>query len=115
MDNNKESKHGNKPAPPEGTLRAAALKYDANEDSAPQIVGLGVGYVAKNMVEAAKEGGVPVVEDEDASRELLKLGLGQDIPPELYEVIAEILVFVAQLDGNEKRRFGMDEKTWQSL
>ncbi|MDR1619357.1 MAG: EscU/YscU/HrcU family type III secretion system export apparatus switch protein [Clostridiales bacterium] len=89
--------------------QAAALKYDAEQNRAPYIVGLGQGYVAENMLKAAAEHGIPVVEDTSLSNALQKLGIGEDIPEDLYQVVAEVLVFVTKLDNGRGSRFGLNE------
>lgn len=89
--------------------QAAALKYDAMKDKAPYIVGLGQGAVAENMLKIAKEKDIPVVEDSSLAAALHKLGIGDDIPEELYQVIAEVLVFVSKLDTARGGRFGLSE------
>lgn len=86
---------------------AAALKYEAGVDDAPQIVGLGVGIVAENMIATAQEHEVPIVEDAALAQTLQQLGIGDEIPEELYQVIAEIMVFIARMDGDQGARFGM--------
>ena len=80
--------------------QAVALEYDPN-DLAPKIVATGRGKVAERIIEEAKENDVPVHEDEKLANTLSKLDIGEYIPPELYEVVAEILVFV---DNMEKLR-----------
>lgn len=89
---------------------AAALKYDAQNDSAPYIVALGQGYVARRMVEAARESHVQVVQDQKLSSVLQKMSVGDEIPEELYKVVAEILVFVNNMDAKYGSRFGLDQK-----
>lgn len=89
--------------------QAAALKYDAMKDRAPYIVGLGQGPVAENMLKVARENDIPIVEDKSLSQALHKLGIGDDIPEELYQVIAEILVFVTKLDNSRGGKFGLEE------
>ena len=86
-------------------LSAAALKYDAGSDAAPRVVGIGRGYVAKKMLETAKEHSVPVEEDEALVRSLSKPDIGQEIPEELYTAVAEILAFLYRKDkGTMKPR-----------
>ncbi|MDL2224997.1 EscU/YscU/HrcU family type III secretion system export apparatus switch protein [Eubacteriales bacterium OttesenSCG-928-M02] len=91
----------------EDLKKAAALKYDAQTDDAPYIVGLGVGITAENMVKEAEEHDVPVVENQDVASALTKLGIGDAIPEELFSVVAEILVFIARVDGEQSNRFGL--------
>lgn len=88
---------------------AAALKYDAQDDNAPYIVALGKGYVARRMVEEAREHHVQVVQDQKLSSVLQKLSVGDEIPEELYKVVAEILVFVNTMDIKYGSRFGLEK------
>ncbi len=80
--------------------QAVALEYDPTE-SAPRIIASGVGKVAERIIETAKEADVPVHQDAKLASTLAKLEIGDMIPPELYEVVAEVLIFV---DGMEKIR-----------
>jgi len=77
--------------------KAAAVKYDVS-DSAPQIIAKGKGIVAENILEKASESEVPVYQDEKLVETLTKLDIGDYIPPELYKVVAEIMIFVSDLD-----------------
>ncbi len=77
--------------------QAVAIEYDPN-DFAPKIVATGRGKVAERIIEQAKENDVPVHEDEKLAGTLSKLDIGEYIPPELYEVVAEILVFVDKME-----------------
>lgn len=81
-------------------LQAVAIKYDPGE-VAPKIIATGKGKVAEKIIETAKENDVAVHEDSKLADTLSKLDIGEYIPPELYEVVAEILVFV---DDMEKLR-----------
>lgn len=65
---------------------------------APKIVAKGKGYVADNILKTAKEHDIPVQEDPSLVEVLGKLDLDQQIPPELYQVVAEILAFVYRID-----------------
>lgn len=84
-------------------LSAAALKYDAGSDAAPRLVGLGKGHLAKKMLDTAKEHNVPVKEDEALARSLSKLDIGQEIPEELYQAVAEVLAFLYKMDRGAMR------------
>ncbi len=74
-----------------------ALQYDPSEE-APKVIASGKGIIADKILETAKESDVPVYEDEGLAKTLSKLELGEAIPPELYGVVAEILVFVDRMD-----------------
>lgn len=88
-----------------GKKRAAAIKYDQNASSAPILTAFGEGYLAEKIVAVAKESGVPIVPDKSLTSMLSKMSIGDEIPEELYEVVAKILVFVSDLDrGYGKRR-----------
>lgn len=76
---------------------AVALQYDPKED-APKVIASGKGIIADRILEKAGENEVPVYEDEALAKTLSKLELGEAIPPELYGVVAEILVFVDKMD-----------------
>ena len=77
--------------------QAIALSYDPNED-APKVIASCTGALAERIIEKAKEVDVPIHRDDKLADTLSKLEIGDMIPPELYEVVAEILVFVDQMD-----------------
>ena len=81
---------------------ASALKFNPQLDAAPQIVAKGKGIVAQNIIDKAIESNVPIYEDEKLSRQLIQLEVGSEIPYALYEVVAEVLVFITQIDGGKK-------------
>ena len=56
------------------------------------------GEVAERIIEKAKENDVPFYQDNKLAETLSKLQIGDTIPPELYDVVAEILVFVDDMD-----------------
>lgn len=82
---------------------AAALRYDALEDSAPRVVASGYGHHADQIVEMAKEHRVPVHADPQIAELLAGLGTGANIPDELFLIVAEILIFVYEVDKGFKR------------
>ena len=77
--------------------QAIALEYDPN-DSAPKVIASGQGIIAEKIIEKAKEERIPVHKDDKLADTLSGLEIGDMIPPELYEVVAEILVFVDAMD-----------------
>lgn len=78
---------------------AAALRYSPENGGAPEIVASGRGDTAERIIEKAKETGVPLYENADLAGTLNLLEIGSEIPSELYEVVAQILVFVNKLDS----------------
>ena len=79
---------------------AVALEYNPKEE-APKIIATGKGILAEKIIEKAKEANVPIHQDENLAKTLSKLEIGDMIPPELYNAVAEVLVFV---DAMEKIR-----------
>lgn len=84
---------------------AVALEYDPGEE-APKIIATGKGVLAEKIIEKAKESNVPIHQDEKLAKTLSKLEIGDMIPPELYNAVAEVLVFV---DAMEKIRSKMNK------
>ncbi len=78
----------------EKVKKAAALKYERGRDRAPRLVAKGKGAVAEKIVEIARETGVEVLEDRELVEFLVALDVGQEIPPELYRAVAEVLAYV---------------------
>jgi flagellar biosynthesis protein len=76
---------------------AVALSYQPNE-AAPKVIASGKGYLADKIIQKAQEAEIPLHQDEQLANTLSKLTIGDCIPPELYEVVAEILVFVDKMD-----------------
>lgn len=81
----------------EESKTAVAIEYVPGE-AAPKILATGKGAVADRIIETAKENNVPLYKDNKLADTLSKLKIGDMIPPELYEVVAEILVFVDDMD-----------------
>lgn len=77
--------------------QAIALEYDP-EDEAPRVIASGKGALAERIIEKAKESDIPLHRDDKLADTLARLEIGDMIPPELYEVVAEILVFVDSMD-----------------
>ena len=77
---------------------AIALEYNPNESEAPRVVASGKGIVADKIIEEARKADVPVHQDSKLAGTLSKLEIGEMIPPELYEAVAEILVFVDAME-----------------
>ena len=78
----------------------AALKYDPAADDVPTIVAIGHGHAAERLLEKAEEHDIPVVQDAGLAQLLSKLSVGDEIPPEVYKVVAQILLFVSGMDSS---------------
>ena len=76
--------------------RAVALHYD--QQGAPTVLATCEGEIARLIKERAEAAGVPLVEDPKLSYLLSKIPLCDEIPPELYRAVAEVLVFVLRLE-----------------
>lgn len=80
------------------THLAVALKYDADEAQAPVVLAKGADYLAQQIKEKAKEANVEIVENKPLARMLYaNVEIGEEIPPELYQTVAEILAAVYRL------------------
>lgn len=88
---------------PMALKKAVALKYVPGESDAPVLVAKGQGKLADTILERAKEHGVPVQEDAALVEVLSKLDLDQQIPPELYQLVAEVLTYVYEAEGIAKQ------------
>ncbi len=80
-------------------LQAVALHYERGKERAPQIIATGQGDVAEQILALAREAGIDIVEDPDLMEVLGRIPVNTAIPPELFEAIAEILVFLYRLNG----------------
>ncbi len=76
---------------------AVALEYDGN--SAPKVSARGVGVIADEILKIAQQHGVPLQKDNELVNVLAELGLGEEIPEDLYRVIAEVIAFAYILTG----------------
>lgn len=97
MEQDKDQLNTNNTVPGKRTKTAVAIAYEP-EDDAPKVIASGKGYLADKIIEKAKEANIPLHQDEKLANTLSRLEIGDMIPPELYEVVAEILVFVDRMD-----------------
>ena len=74
---------------------AVALKYEQNKGKAPVVIAKGEDYLAAKIKEAARENNIEIVENKPLARMLYyNVELDEEIPPELYQAVAEVLAFV---------------------
>jgi flagellar biosynthesis protein len=82
---------------PERRKVATALQYEQGE-GAPKVVASGQALVAERILAAAREAGVPIQEDAPLAEALAQLELGDEVPEELWQAVAEVLVWALGLD-----------------
>lgn len=80
-----------------GRKKAAALRYEENL-AAPVVTANGMGFIADKIIEKAEENEVPIVYNKELTDLLCNVDVGEDIPSDLYEAIAHIIAYVADLD-----------------
>lgn len=82
------------------THYAVAIKYDPEVADAPIVLAKGEDYLAARIKEIAKENKIEIVENKPLARMLYaNVEVGQAVPPELYQAVAEVLAFVYHLQG----------------
>lgn len=79
---------------------AAVIKYDEETGKSPIVVAQGKGQVAQQIIELAKKNNVHMQEDSSLVANLLDMDLGDNIPPQLYSVMAEILILIEEMENN---------------
>lgn len=79
---------------------AAVIRYDENSNNGPQVVAHGKGHIASQIIELAKKNNIQMQEDAMLVENLLDMDLGDNIPPQLYAVMAEILLLIEQMEKN---------------
>lgn len=80
------------------THLAVAVKYDRSENDAPVVIAKGADYLAMRIKEIAKENDIVIVENKPLARMLYhNVELDQEIPQELYQMVAEVLVYVYEV------------------
>ncbi len=74
--------------------KAVAIKYESGKDSAPKVIAKGKNLIAEKIERIAKEHNVYIKKDESLAEDLYRLKINEEIPEELYEAVAKILVFI---------------------
>jgi flagellar biosynthesis protein len=90
--------------PGEDAEMAIAIAYDKNADQAPRVVAKGMRLKAEKIREIAKQYGVPVMKNVSMANALYRVDVGQEIPEELYDAVAEILNFVFALKAEQEKK-----------
>lgn len=84
--------------------KAVALKYERGRDAAPKVTAKGRGTVADKILALAREHGIPIEKDTALMEALYRLDLNEQIPEELYQIVAEILAFIYRMNALKKVR-----------
>jgi flagellar biosynthesis protein FlhB len=85
---------------------AVAVQYDSQKMNAPVVVAKGARLIAEKIKEIARNSSIPIIENKPLAQTLYKtIDVGGEIPPKLYQAIAEILAYVYQLNKTRSRRF----------
>lgn len=83
---------------------ACALKYDAETMQSPKLLAKGTELIAKQIIDIAEKHSIPIIDNAPVARAIFRLcDINQEIPPELYKAVAEILLFVYGLKNNKKQ------------
>jgi flagellar biosynthesis protein len=82
--------------------QAVALRYN-EENVAPQVIAKGKGYVAENILNAARKNSVPIYQNKTLTSMLMAVDIDREIPPDLYTAVAEILAYVYRMDQKNKK------------
>lgn len=83
--------------------KAVALGYDMQTQNAPKVLATGKGETAQKIITLAKENSIAIKEDKDLVEILSKLDLGDEVPPNMYKVVAEIFSFIYQMSNKHKQ------------
>ena len=89
---------------PQPPRRAAALRYDRETDIAPRLVARGQGAMADRILAIARDHSVPTHEDRALVDVLSRLNLDEEIPVELWMVVAETLGFIQRAEMAARAR-----------
>ncbi len=92
------------PAPSKDPEIAVALKYDKEKDNAPRVIAKGMRVKAEQILEIARQAGVPVMRNVPLAHALNRVEIGDEVPEELYDAVAEVLNYVYELMREREKR-----------
>ncbi|QRO00416.1 EscU/YscU/HrcU family type III secretion system export apparatus switch protein [Archangium violaceum] len=81
---------------------AIAIKYDKEKDVAPRVVAKGMRIKAEKIREIAKQYNIPIMRNVPLANALYRIDVGQEVPEELYDAVAEILNFIYELQREQQ-------------
>ncbi len=83
---------------------ATALQYEPGVDAAPRVVASGQWKMAEQILALAREHNIPLYDDPLLAAALSTINIGDEIPPELYLVVAEVLAYIYRVTGKRATR-----------
>ncbi len=83
--------------------KAVSLQYEPARQEAPIITAKGQGIIAEKIIEIAKKNNIPIKDDPDLIEILSQLELDEQIPPAVYQVVAEIFSFIYHLNTQYRK------------
>ena len=93
--------------------KAVALFYDGK--NAPAVTAAGSGELAQQIIELAREHGIPLFENEALLKLLVDIGVGEEIPETLYLCIAQVIAFAYKIQGKFPQDWQPDDNAGPSL
>jgi len=87
-------------------ITATAIGYQPDEDSAPVVLASGRGKIAEQILEIARSNQIPIHEDESLAVTLSQISINDVIPPELYQVVAQIFAYIYRVQKEYSNRMG---------
>lgn len=86
--------------------KAIALSYQKSSQAAPKVVAKGSGFIAEKILATAAQHSVPIYQNKTLVSMLMAVELDREIPPELYQVVAEVLAHVYRIDQMAGKKRG---------
>lgn len=84
--------------------KAVAIQYDQSQTNAPKVIAKGAGFIAEQILATAKQHNVPVYQNKTLAAMLMAIEIDREIPPELYQVVAEVLAYIYYVDQQAGRK-----------
>ena len=85
---------------------AVALRYSKDKEDAPRVVAKGRGFVAQQLLAVARRHAVPVYQNQAVTNLLMAVEMDREIPPDLYQAVANVLAYVYRMDGRAAEKKG---------
>lgn len=90
--------------------KAVAILYDEAQSAAPKVIASGKGTLAEKIIETAQAAGIHIEQDANLVEMLSKIDIGEEIPTELYQTVAEVLAFVYKVNSRYKDKISGENK-----